>query len=49
MCMYTMIMRINKEMDSHITKIRRAFRCSVLFLKIFEGTDVGQCEGHTLG
>ena len=40
-------MRTNKKIDSHITKIRRAFRRSVL--KIFEVTGVDKCEGHTLG
>jgi hypothetical protein len=37
MCMYMTIMRINKEMDSHIIKIRRAFRLSVpFFWKFFK-------------
>jgi hypothetical protein len=31
----TMYMRINEKIDSHITEIRRAFRRSVPFLKIF--------------
>ena len=31
----TMYTRINEKIDSHITKIRRAFRRSVLFLKDF--------------
>jgi hypothetical protein len=35
MCMYMTIIRINKEIDSHIIKIWRVFRRSVLFLKDF--------------
>ena len=31
----TMYTRINEKIDSHITKIRRAFRCSVPKKKIF--------------
>jgi hypothetical protein len=33
----TMYTRINEKIDSHITEIRRAFRRSVPFLKIFGG------------
>ena len=40
---------INEEMDSHTTKICRAFRRSVPFFERFLGTKVSRCEGHTLG
>ena len=33
--MYMMVTRLNEKIDSHITKIRRAFRRSVPFWKIF--------------
>jgi hypothetical protein len=36
-CGKTMYTRINEKIDSHITEIRRAFRRSVPFLKIFGG------------
>ena len=40
----------NEKIDSHTTKIRRAFRRSVPFWKFFFWeTDVGRCEGRTLG
>ena len=39
----------NEKVDYHITKIRRAFRHSVPFLKDFWETDVGRCEGRTFG
>jgi hypothetical protein len=32
---------INEKIDSHIVKIRRAFRRSVPFFENFWGTDVG--------
>ena len=39
----------NEKIDSHTTKIWRAFRRSVPFFEIFLETDVGQCEGRTFG
>ena len=33
--------RINEKIDSHIIKIRRAFRRLILFFERFLGTDVG--------
>ena len=33
--MYIMVTRLNEKIDSHITKIRRAFRRSVPFLEDF--------------
>jgi hypothetical protein len=42
---------INKEIDSHITKNLTSLSAfgSILKKKKFLGTDVGWCEGHTLG
>jgi hypothetical protein len=45
--MYTMG-QVNEEMDSHIPKFDEPFGVRFYF-ENFWGTDVGWCEGHTLG
>jgi hypothetical protein len=40
---------IKKEIDSHITKNLTSLSAFGSILKNFLGTDVGWCEGHTLG